>query len=98
MHPRQLVAVRLFLLSCRASSSVGWRGIVVCGGLDKRPGGAYLTSMTATPTKTVIVTVRVPDDFRKRLKVAAAEADTSVQAVMLTALTNWLERRKKAAR
>jgi len=42
--------------------------------------------------------VRVPDDFRKRLKVAAAEADTSVQAVMLTALTNWLERRKKAAR
>jgi len=50
--------------------------------------------MTTSEADTVSLTVRVPADLRKRLRVYAAEHGTSVQECAQSALIAWLDQRE----
>lgn len=53
-----------------------------------------VAGMTTSEAETVSLTVRVPADLRKRLRVYAAEHGTSVQDCTQSALLAWLEQQE----
>ena len=46
--------------------------------------------MTVTPDPSARLSVRIPDDLHRRLRVAAAVGDTTIQALVIQALDELL--------
>lgn len=56
--------------------------------------GLWVAGMTTSEAEMVSLTVRVPADLRKRLRVHAAEHGMSVQDCAQSALVTWLDQRE----
>jgi hypothetical protein len=73
----------------------GWRpDAIMTSSLHVNMRVIRVADMTTSETGTVSLTVRVPVDLRKRLRVYAAEHGMSVQDCAQSALVAWLDQQE----